>query len=225
MENPINLSAIPYPYQALEPALSRISVEEHFCEHHAPCVVRTYEALDQSYLMDSTFEEIVHIAYCRNQIELFENAAQAWSHAFYWRSMHPEGGGIPRGLIKTLIDTGFGGLSMFENALVDVAVSYEGNGWLWLIMSGDQMRVVGTHECAFPLLRYQTPILGIDLWEHAYWRDYGNRKDEYVSNVVRHLLNWDFANDRLLDAGVNTETIDFVQIQELSDCGNQTRYQ
>jgi Fe-Mn family superoxide dismutase len=135
-----------------------------------------------------------------DQAELFNNAAQAWNHAFYWRSMKPKGGGKPSAELAAKIDAAFGSLDAFKQQLSAAAVKQFGSGWAWLVRDGTAVKVVKTSNAELPMTKGQIPLLAIDVWEHAYYLDYQNRRPEYVEAVIDQLLNWEFAAENLARA-------------------------
>ena len=131
---------------------------------------------------------------------LFNAAAQAWNHDFYWRSMRPGGGGDAHGDIAQLIEYGFGSQKAFRQALVATAAEQFGSGWAWLVLDEGRLELLTTPNAGTPLNSMQAPLLSIDLWEHAYYLDYQHRRPDYVAAVLGNLLNWDFANENLARA-------------------------
>jgi Fe-Mn family superoxide dismutase len=132
-----------------------------------------------------------------DKTELFNNAAQAWNHAFYWRSLKPKSSGKPSGALADRIEGEFGGLDAFKKKLVTASVKQFGSGWAWLVSDGQSLKVVNTANAEVPFTRGQTPLLTIDVWEHAYYLDYQNRRADYAQAVVDKLLNWEFAAENL----------------------------
>jgi Fe-Mn family superoxide dismutase len=130
-------------------------------------------------------------------VAIFNNAAQAWNHTFYWKSMQPNGGGEPPVYLLKQIEISFGNLEACKKELADAAISQFGSGWAWLAQDGDKLRVIKTSNADNPLTRMMNPILTIDVWEHAYYLDYQNRRADYVKDVIDKLINWDFAAGNL----------------------------
>ena len=127
------------------------------------------------------------------QAAIFNNAAQAWNHAFYWDSLTPPGGGDPPPGLKQLIEAAFGSVAACKQALAEAALAQFGTGWAWLVLDGKKISVMKTDDADNPLTQGLTPLLAIDVWEHAYYLDYQNRRKDYVVGVVEKLLNWNFA--------------------------------
>jgi Fe-Mn family superoxide dismutase len=194
----LGLPRLPYAYDALEPHISRAALACHHGQHHAGHVERARTLAKQLRLHRQPLERIIIDAAARaSRQALFDDAAQAWNHAFYWRSLRPGGGGPPFGPIGERIERDLGGLCGFAEQLTAAAAGQSGTGWVWLVLDGARLKVTGTARAETPLLRAQAPLLGIDLWEHAYCLDYQNRRAEYVGAVLKHLINWDFANRNL----------------------------
>jgi Fe-Mn family superoxide dismutase len=125
---------------------------------------------------------------------IFHNAAQAWNHDFYWRSMQPKGGGAPGDALKAAVDRDIGGLTEFDKAFAKAAAGEFGSGWAWLVVGGDgKLKIVTTDDADTPIVRGETPLVTIDVWEHAYYLDYQNRRPDYIAAWLDKLINWDFA--------------------------------
>ncbi|HEY8518729.1 MAG TPA: superoxide dismutase [Gammaproteobacteria bacterium] len=197
----IALEPLPYAPEALEPHISAATVRLHHGAHQAGYVERANRMIQGTDLEQRSLEEIVRAAHERGDRKLFENAAQAWNHAFYWRSLTPKGGGRPSGAVAELIDRDLGGYESFAAALREAAVSHFGSGWAWLVLNGSKLEIVTTANADLPLVHGQQPLLTIDVWEHAYYLDYQNRRAAYVDTVLNNLLCWQHANERLAAAG------------------------
>ncbi len=194
----ITLPQLPYPYDSLEPHISRTTLEIHHGKHHRTYVEKTKALAKQVRLADQPLERIIQqTAGHGGHQALFNNAAQAWNHAFYWRSLRPGGGGAPSGEIAEYVQTSFGGYDSFVEQFAAAAIGQFGSGWAWLVLDGDGVTITTTSNADTPLARGQTPLLTLDVWEHAYYLDYQNRRADYAAAVIRHLLNWDFANRNL----------------------------
>jgi Fe-Mn family superoxide dismutase len=151
---------------------------------------------------DVPLEQIVRkTAGAADKQAIFNNAAQVWNHTFYWNSLKPKGGGKPSGDLAKKIEAGFGSFENCRNELLSAAVSQFGSGWAWLVVEGGALKVVKTPNAEVPFTRGQIPLLTIDVWEHAYYLDYQNRRADYVNAVIDKLLNWDFAAENLARAG------------------------
>jgi Fe-Mn family superoxide dismutase len=128
---------------------------------------------------------------------VFNNAAQVWNHNFYWNSLRPNGGAAPSAALKDRIDASFDGYENFKKELLKAATTQFGSGWAWLVLVGGNLRIVKTGNADLPLVHGQKALLTIDVWEHAYYLDYQNRRNDYASAVIDKLLNWDFAEKNL----------------------------
>jgi Fe-Mn family superoxide dismutase len=194
----ITLPPLPFPYEALEPYISRTTLTVHHTKHHQAYVQNTLALAKEAGLDDRPIESIIQLtAVDDHRRVLFNNAAQAWNHAVYWRSLRPGGGGKPYGEIAACIDADLGGYESFAAQLSAAATGQFGSGWVWLVMDDGNLRIVNTSNADTPIVHHQMPLLVIDVWEHAYYLDYQNRRAEYVDMVIKHLINWDFANRNL----------------------------
>ena len=188
---------LPYSYSALEPYVSRSTLQLHYGKHHRAYVEKTRTLAKQLRLADKPLERIIALTAGQDRHRaLFRNAAQAWNHAFYWNSMRP-GGGTPGREIARRIDADFGSYKSFAEQFATAATQQFGSGWAWLVLDGDALRITQTSNADTPLAHGQTPLLTIDVWEHAYYPDYQNRRADYIAAVIGHLVNWDFANRNL----------------------------
>ena len=195
---PIALPPLPYPYEALEPYISRTTLELHHGKHHKAYVDKTRALAKEVHLADLPLELIIQqTARQERHRVLFNNAAQAWNHAFYWRSLQPGGGGEPDGEIADRIKSDLGGYGAFVEQFAAAAAGQFGSGWAWLVLDGRKLRVIATPNADTPIAHGQIPLLTIDVWEHAYYLDYQNRRAEYADALIKHLINWDFANKNL----------------------------
>jgi len=128
---------------------------------------------------------------------IFNNAAQVWNHTFFWQSMKPGGGGKPAGRLLERIEKSFGSLDDFKKSFVDTALAQFGSGWVWLVQDGDQLKIVKTSNADTPMAHGQTALLTCDVWEHAYYLDYQNRRKDFVQAFLDHLASWEFAASQL----------------------------
>jgi Fe-Mn family superoxide dismutase len=190
---PIQLPPLPYAPEALEPHISARTVELHHERHEAGYIDRVNAIAAELKLTLNSLGEAVTVARRRGHTTLFNMAAQAWNHGFYWESLRPGAGGPPHGNIATLIDAQLGGYESFAAEFRDRATAHFGSGWAWLVATEGKLSIVTTQNAELPTAP-QVPLLVIDVWEHAYYLDYRNRRAAYVTAVVDHLLNWDWAN-------------------------------
>jgi Fe-Mn family superoxide dismutase len=195
---PITLPPLPYPYEALEPYISRTTLEFHHGKHHKAYVDKTKALAKEVHLADLSLELIIQQTARQDRHHaLFNNAAQAWNHAFYWRSLQPGGGGEPDGEVADRIKSDLGGYAAFAEQFAAAAAGQFGSGWAWLVVDGRKLRVITTANADTPIAHGQIPLLTIDVWEHAYYLDYQNRRAEYADALIKRLINWDFANKNL----------------------------
>jgi superoxide dismutase, Fe-Mn family len=187
------LPALPYNQNALEPYISQKTIEFHYGKHHRAYVEKTNELVGGTHLAQLPLEEIMkQTAGSPEKVAIFNNAAQTWNHNFYWQSMKP-GGTKPEGELLKRIQASFGSLENLKRALADAAMTQFGSGWAWLVVEGDKLKVVKSANADNPMIHGQTPLLVIDVWEHAYYLDYQNRRADHVKALMDNLLNWEFA--------------------------------
>ncbi|MEI8185781.1 MAG: superoxide dismutase [Chlorobiaceae bacterium] len=183
-----------YPENALEPFISAKTIGFHYGKHHV-AYITNYNNLVAGTPFDTLSIEavIVKAAVDPQHIGIFNNGAQAWNHSFYWNCLTPNGGGEPSGELATKISQDFGSFDKFKEELKSAAATQFGSGWAWLVLEGGKLKVVKTGNAQTPLTSGQKPILTIDIWEHAYYLDYQNRRPDYVATIIDNLLNWEFA--------------------------------
>ena len=195
----LSLPELPYAYDALEPHISKRTLEFHHGKHHRAYVKKTNELIKGTPHEQAKLEDIVR-ASAKEGGKLFNNAAQAWNHAFYWQCLAPKGGGKPTGAIARVIDESFGGYDAFRKGFADAAIAQFGSGWAWLTLGSGKLEISKTGNADTPLAHGQVPLLTIDVWEHAYYLDYQNRRPDYVSAFLDHLVSWTFVNANLAAA-------------------------
>ena len=193
----LSLPALPYALDALEPYISRRTLAAHHGRHHAAYVEKTRRLVQRTTLESAPLEQIVRVSSQQRDQSLFNAAAQAWNHAFLWKSMRPGGGGEAHGHVAQLIEKSFGSQSAFGQQFVTVAGDQFGSGWVWLVLDDDRLRITATSNAETPLTTDQKPLLAIDVWEHAYYLDYQHRRLDYIAAFLSQLVDWDFANHNL----------------------------
>ena len=194
------LSPLPYAEDALEPVISANTLRIHYGKHYQGYVDQLNKLVGGTPLADLTLEEVVLATAGKPEYtEVFHNAAQAWNHAFYWRSLGTRAS-VPSAALKARIDASFGNAEALKKELATAATTQFGSGWAWLVLEGAKLRVVKTDNAQTPLTEHLKPLLTIDVWEHAYYLDFQNRRADYVSGVLDKLINWQFASENL-DAG------------------------
>ena len=182
----IALPPLPYEYEALEPVISAATMKLHHGAHHRGYVDKLNALINGSEFEGAALETIVN----HSSGAVFNNAAQAWNHAFFWNSLQPQKHrAAPRGPLA----------ERFSDAIKTAAIGLFGSGWVWLVEDGGILKVSATSNADTPLVHGQKPLLVLDVWEHAYYLDRQNRRDLYVAGVVDHLLNWEFAERNLLN--------------------------
>lgn len=195
------LPSLPYAYDALAPYISKATLEFHHDKHHAGYVNKFNAAVEGTDLDNMPLEEVIQkIANVPEKSGLFNNAAQAWNHTFYWNSMKPGGGGKPTGALASKIDADFGNYEAFVKALKQAGATQFGSGWAWLVLDQGTLKVSKTANAELPITSGAIPLLTMDVWEHAYYLDYQNRRPDYIDAFLNHLLNWDFAARNLANA-------------------------
>ncbi|MDB4976116.1 MAG: superoxide dismutase [Myxococcaceae bacterium] len=187
------LPPLPYAQNALEPYISGTTLSFHYGKHHKGYFDKLNTLIESTPYKGKTLEDIVKAA-AKNKKDqkIFNNAAQAWNHNFYWSSMKPKGGGAPTGDLKARIDKDFGSYDEFKAQFSSAAVDHFSNGWVWLVLDKGKLKIVDTHDADTPVVHGQKPLAVSDVWEHAYYLDYKNARKDYITAYVDHLLNWDF---------------------------------
>ena len=189
----IEFPDLPYAADALEPHISARTFEFHHGKHHKAYVDKLNAAIAGTDYERLSLEEIIAAAHRASNNGVFNNAAQAWNHTFLWHSMSPTGGGEPTGDLAAAINDRFGDLEAFKAAFKNAAMGQFGSGWAWLVRSDDGIDIVTTGNADTPLVHGATPLLTLDVWEHAYYLDYQNKRDAYVDSFLNDLVNWEFA--------------------------------
>ena len=195
------LPDLPYDYTALEPYISKSTLEFHHDKHHAGYVNKFNEAVKGTDFDHQPIEAVIKaVAGNPDQAGLFNNAAQAWNHTFYWNSMKPKGGGQPTGDLAQKIEADFGSYEAFAEAFKAAGATQFGSGWAWLVLADNQLKVTKTPNAVDPLVQNQVPLLTMDIWEHAYYLDYQNQRPVYISTFLENVVSWDFAAQNLAAA-------------------------
>jgi Fe-Mn family superoxide dismutase len=173
----------------------------HHGKHHAAYVNNLNNLVAETALADAALEDIIRqTAGDSQKAGIFNNAAQIWNHSFYWNSMKPQGGGEPDGALRAKIEADFGSVGDFLQAFKTAAATQFGSGWAWLVLDGGTLKVVKTSNADTPIAHGQTPLVTIDVWEHAYYVDFQNRRPDYIATFLDSLVNWDFAASNLAAA-------------------------
>ena len=188
------LPPLPYADNALEPVITAHTIDFHYRKHHQGYVDNLNKLVAGTDYATLSLEKI--IAATSGLVEaaaIFNNAAQIWNHTFYWKSLRAKGGGEPPAALKEKMAAAFGSVDGCKRELASMAVSQFGSGWGWLVLDGDKLKIVKTANAETPLTTNMKPLLTIDVWEHAYYLDYQNRRADYVAAVLDKLINWEFA--------------------------------
>ena len=192
------LPPLPYAENALDPVISTNTIGFHYGKHHKGYVDTLNKLIAGTELSNHSLEKLIaETAGKADKVAIFDNAAQTWNHTFYWRSLRPKGGGEPPAALKQRIEASFDNLDACKKELATAATTEFGSGWAWLVLEGDKLKVVKTANAETPLTKGVKPLLTIDVWEHAYYLDYQNRRPDYVKAVLDKLINWGFAADNL----------------------------
>ena len=195
------LPPLPYPKNALEPHISERTMDFHYGRHHQAYVTNLNNLVKDQPLERQSLEEIIAATYKdSSKTGVFNNAAQVWNHTFFWHSMKPQGGGVPSGEIAAAITRDCGGLDKFKEQFKAAAVGQFGSGWAWLVADRGQLKIVPTPNAVNPLAEGQNALLTCDVWEHAYYLDYQNRRPDFVQTFLDYLINWEFVAQNLAKA-------------------------
>lgn len=194
----ITLPDLPFAKDALVPHISANTLDYHYGKHHNAYVTNLNNLLSGSDLESAPLETIITKTVGNaEKVGVFNNAAQVWNHTFYWNSMKTNGGGQPIGNVADLINGTFGSFDNFVTEFKKAGATQFGSGWAWLILDNGQLKITKTANADTPIAHGQTPLVTVDVWEHAYYLDYQNRRPDYLAVFIEHLINWDFVNANL----------------------------
>ncbi|MGH6988934.1 MAG: superoxide dismutase [Stellaceae bacterium] len=195
------LPPLPFAKDALAPHMSARTLEFHHDKHHASYVNNLNNLTKDTPLASESLDNVIKAtAKDESKTGIFNNAAQVWNHTFFWNSLKPGGGGKPAGDIAKRLEADLGGYDKFVEHFKQAAATQFGSGWAWLVLDGGKLKVTKTPNATNPLSQGQTALLTIDVWEHAYYLDYQNRRPDFIATYLEHLVNWDYA-ERNLQAG------------------------
>ena len=198
---PFELPPLPYAKDALAPHISANTLDFHHGKHHQAYVTNLNNLTKDTPLASKGLEEVIkEVAGDSGKVGVFNNAAQVWNHTFFWHCMKPAGGGKPTGQVASAIDQGFGSYEKFVEEFKNACVTQFGSGWGWLAAEDGTLKGVKTPNADLPLAHGQKALLTCDVWEHAYYLDYQNRRPDYVQAFLDNLVNWDFVNENLAKA-------------------------
>ena len=196
--NTIVLPPLPYADNALEPVITARTIGFHYGKHHQGYVDNLGKLVKDTEYAELPLEKIITgTAGVADKAAIFNNAAQVWNHTFYWQSLTPKDGGEPPAALKARIDASFGSVDACKKEIAAAAVAQFGSGWAWLVLDGDKLKVVKSANAENPLKAGLKPLLTVDVWEHAYYLDYQNRRADHVAAVLDKLINWEFALQNL----------------------------
>ena len=194
----ITLPDLPYAKNALEPHISARTLEFHHDKHHKAYVDNANKLLEGTDLARLDLEAIIKkAAGDPSKAGIFNNAAQVWNHSFYWKCMKPGGGGAPTGAIAQKINGGFGSYEKFVEEFKNAGATQFGSGWAWLVLDGSSLKITKTPNAENPMVQGMKPLLVVDVWEHAYYLDYQNRRPDYLTTFVDKLISWEYVNSCL----------------------------
>ena len=195
------LAPLPYEQDALAPIISANTLGFHYGKHHKAYFDKLRGLIKGTDLAERKLEDIIlATAEKSDRTAIFNNAAQTWNHSFYWASLRQNGGGEPPAELKRAIESAFGDVESCRKALAEAATSQFGSGWAWLALDKGKLKVLKTGNAENPMIHGVKPLLTIDVWEHAYYLDYQNRRADYVTAVINKLLNWEFAAENFSGA-------------------------
>jgi len=195
---PHSLPALPYPENALDPVISASTLSFHYGKHHKGYVDTLNKLVTGTPFADMTLEQIIKATAGKSkEASIFNNAAQNWNHTFYWNSLRPQGERAIPAALTAKINSAFQSVDALKKELLTAATGQFGSGWVWLVAEGGALKVVKTGNAENPMTQGLKPLLTIDVWEHAYYLDYQNRRADHVNAVLDKLINWDFAAENL----------------------------
>jgi Fe-Mn family superoxide dismutase len=196
LTSPFKLPELPYSSNDLEPHMSANIFSYHHGKHHATYVTNLNNLIAANVLENKSLEQIImQVAGDNSKLAIFNNAAQIWNHSFFWHCMKKGGGGSPKGALADKINSDFGSFDKFKDEFKNAGVTQFGSGWAWLVLENDKLKVTKTANADLPMAHNQVAILTCDVWEHAYYLDYQNRRADFLSVFLDHLVNWDFAEN------------------------------
>jgi Fe-Mn family superoxide dismutase len=191
------LPPLPFAPSALDPVLSAESFEYHHGKHHKAYVDKVNGWIDEKGLAGKSLIEVARLAKDTGDKGLFNNAAQIWNHSFFWQCLAPEGSTKPSAKLAGLIDDAFGSQAGLVEKLAAEAVDHFASGWAWLVLEGDALKITSLHDADSPIVQNMTPLLTVDVWEHAYYIDYRNARPKFAETLLSKVVNWDFVSQNL----------------------------
>jgi Fe-Mn family superoxide dismutase len=207
------LPELPYQKTAFGDLLSAETFDYHWGKHHRTYVTKTNELAEKAGLADRSLSEVIQAAKDKGDKKLFNNAAQLWNHSFYWQCLSPEKQ-QPSGTLKTKIDEAFGSTDALLEKLKTESTDHFASGWGWLVLDGGTLKVTSLHDADTPLTNGLTPLLTLDVWEHAYYIDYRNERPKYLDALLNGAISWDFVAQNLDGKGVSRADQEPVKVSE-----------
>ena len=199
---PFTLPDLPFAKDALAPHMSAETLDFHHGKHHKAYVDKTNELIEGTDLAGASLIEVIKAAKEKGDKGLFNNSAQIWNHSFFWQCLAPEGSTRPSGKLRDLINEGFGGEQALLDKLATESANHFASGWGWLVLNNGKLEVTSLHDADTPAVHGMTPLLTIDVWEHAYYIDYRNERPKFVKSVLENIINWDFVAQNLDGKGL-----------------------
>jgi Fe-Mn family superoxide dismutase len=187
---------------SLAPHMSAETLDFHHGKHHKAYVDKVNKLIGGTDLQDASLVEVICAAHGHHDKPLFNNAAQAWNHSFFWQCLAPEGSTRPSGKLREMINEDFGGEQALLDKLAEECINHFGSGWGWLLLNNGALEVMSLHDADTPVAHGMTPLLTIDVWEHAYYIDYRNERTRFVESVLENIINWDFVSRNLEGSGI-----------------------
>ena len=197
------LPDLPFDRNALDPHMSAETFEYHHGKHHKAYVDKANGLIGDTDLEGASLVEVIRAAHQRGDKSLFNNSAQIWNHSFFWQCLAPEGSTRPSGKLRDMISSDFGGEQQLLEQLSKESVNHFASGWGWLVLNNGKLEVTSLHDADTPVAHCMTPLLTIDVWEHAYYIDYRNDRAKFVKSVLENIINWDFVAQNLDGEGVS----------------------
>lgn len=196
------LPDLPFSSDALQPHMSAETLDFHHGKHHRAYVEKVNSIFEDKGLPEQSLVEVIRNARLTGDKPLFNNAAQIWNHSFFWQCLAPVGSTRPSGKLREMINDDFGGEQVLIDRLKEESINHFASGWGWLVLNQDKLEITSLHDADSPVAHGMTPLLTIDVWEHAYYIDYRNDRAKYVESVLESLINWDFVSQNLDGRGV-----------------------
>ncbi len=191
------LPELPYARDALQPHMSSETFDYHYGKHHKAYVDKTNGMVGEKGLDGASLVEVIRAAKDKGDKGLFNNSAQIWNHSFFWQCLAPQGATSPSGKLKEMIDSDFGGHDALLDALQTESANHFASGWGWLVLNNGRLEVTSLHDADTPVAHGMTPLLTVDVWEHAYYIDYRNERPRFLKSVLQNIVNWDFVAQNL----------------------------